>query len=345
MRPSASSIRRWRNSPRAAPGSEAALIYFAGHGMQDEGRNYVMPVDAELQDPINLRHEMVGVDDIRDALEVSPGVKIMILNSCRDHPPAAHLVQAISGSSRDAPVLHGLGPAEPTQGIMIVYATQAGQVAIDGVGRNSPFAKALLEELAVPGLEVASLFREVEHKVISSTGGRQSPELSISGAPEFYLTPPPADQQAWRQIHDGRDGAALNGAFASLAVDQIDVLAGAPSKAASSKPRALTRGVFPVDATPTPSPTAKAASAAPEPPPKPAPPAVRARPAPAIVKPTLREPPAPSHKPVRKAVAPASPSTPAPAEEKEEGSSDGCPPHYFAHVFPNAAGYRCMPYP
>ena len=177
--------------------------------MQNNGVNYVMPVDATLQDEVSLRYEMVSVDDIKLALESSPGVKILVLDSCRDNPLADRLMRSLSAAGRGASSVQGLAPAQPTPGMIIVYATQSGHVALDGNARNSPFAKAFVEELATPGLEVAALFRGVEQKVLAATGGQQSPELSISGVPEYYLTEATPDRKAWDRASAAGDANAL----------------------------------------------------------------------------------------------------------------------------------------
>jgi uncharacterized caspase-like protein len=194
---------------RDARDAEAALFYYAGHGMQYDGVNYVMPVDAVLRDYVSLRYEMVSVDEVKLALESSPGVKILVLDSCRDNPLAKRLMRSLSGAGRGLSGGQGLAPAQPTTGMIIVYATQSGHVALDGTQRNSPFAKAFVEELSKPGLEVAMLFRGVEQKVLTATGGKQSPELSISGVPEYYMTEASPDRRAWDKASAAGDAEAL----------------------------------------------------------------------------------------------------------------------------------------
>jgi uncharacterized caspase-like protein len=92
---------------REATDADAALFYYAGHGMQFQGQNYVMPVDAELQDEISLRYEMTAIDDVKAALQRSSGVKIMVLDSCRNNPLAAKLVRSIKVTTRDIPNVQG----------------------------------------------------------------------------------------------------------------------------------------------------------------------------------------------------------------------------------------------
>jgi hypothetical protein len=194
---------------REASDSDAALFYYAGHGMQFQGRNYVMPVDAELQDEISLRYEMTAIDDVKVALERSNGVKIMVLDACRNNPLAAKLVRSISAVSRDIPNVQGYARPEKTRGMIVVYATQADDVANDGVGRNSPFSTAFLKEIKEPGVEIGTMFRRIGGDVYQATNGQQSPELSISLVPEYYLNQSETDQTIWARIRATTDSAII----------------------------------------------------------------------------------------------------------------------------------------
>ncbi len=194
---------------RDAGKADAALFYYAGHGMQFQGHNYVMPVDAELQDEISLRYEMIAIDDVKAALQRSGGVKIMVLNSCRNNPLAEKLVRSISVTTRDIPNVQGYARPEKTRGMIIVYATQADDVANDGAGRNSPFSTAFLKEIKEPGLEIGTMFRRIGDDVYQSTSGQQSPELSISLVPEYYLNQSETDQAIWARIRSTADRATI----------------------------------------------------------------------------------------------------------------------------------------
>jgi uncharacterized caspase-like protein len=197
---------------REASTADAALFYYAGHGMQYQGRNYVMPVDAELQDEISLRYEMTAIDDVKAALERSSGVKIMVLDACRNNPLAAKLVRSISVHTRDVPDVpnvQGYARPEKTRGMIIVYATQADDVANDGDGRNSPFSTAFLKEIREPGLEIGTMFRRIGGDVYQATNGQQSPELSISLVPEYYLNQAETDQSIWARIRASVDANTI----------------------------------------------------------------------------------------------------------------------------------------
>jgi uncharacterized caspase-like protein len=195
---------------REAGEADAALFYYAGHGMQFQGRNYVMPVDAELQDEISLRYEMTAIDDVKAALERSNGVKIMVLDACRNNPLAAKLVRSISAVTRDIPHVQGYARPEKTRGMIVVYATQADDVANDGAGRNSPFSTAFLKEIKEPGLEIGTMFRRIGGDVYQATNGQQSPELSISLVPEYYLNQSETDQTIWARVRASADAAAIH---------------------------------------------------------------------------------------------------------------------------------------
>jgi uncharacterized caspase-like protein len=194
---------------RSARTANAALFYYAGHGMQFQGQNYLVPVDAELRDEISVRYELTSIDEVKEALQNSAGVQILILDSCRDNPLAENLVRSLRAQSRDLPNVRGLAPIEHASGMIVAYATQPNDVAEDGAGRNSPFSLALLNELKEPGLEVGAMFRRVQDDVFKATSGRQTPELTISHVPEYYLNLSETDRTVWARIRESGDGAAL----------------------------------------------------------------------------------------------------------------------------------------
>ena len=171
---------------REASDADAALFYYSGHGLQFQGSNYLMPVDAKLEGAEDLPYEMSRVDDILADLQRAKGMRILMLDACRDNPLAQQL-QARLGASRSAGLSRGLARIELTVGLIIAYATQAGSVAADGSTRNSPFAAAFLREVETPGLEVGGLFRHVARDVYDTTGGKQLPEISLSVLGDFYF--------------------------------------------------------------------------------------------------------------------------------------------------------------
>jgi uncharacterized caspase-like protein len=192
---------------RLATNSDAALFYYAGHALQYQGRNYLMPIDAEVEDEVSLRYQMMPVDDVRAALDRASGVKVMILDACRNNPVVESLRRKAGGESRGLGGARGLARIDKTQGTVIAYSTAADEVAADGQGRNSPFTTAFLKRLSEPGLEIEQLFRRVAADVNSATGGRQRPETYVSLLSDYYLNQ--TDRTAFDGIKDSADPAAL----------------------------------------------------------------------------------------------------------------------------------------
>src|SRR3984893_3714816 len=192
---------------RLATDADSALFFYAGHAMQFQGRNFLMPTDAELEDEISVRYQTVGLEEVRAALDRANGVKIMILDACRNNPLADRLQKTIVGASRSVSMSRGLARIDKTQGMVVAYATAADEVDQDGQGRNSPFTTALLKRLQEPGLEIEMMFRRVAYDVNAQTGGRQRPETYISLLSEYYLNQ--SDRVVWDRIKDQDDIAAL----------------------------------------------------------------------------------------------------------------------------------------
>src|SRR3984893_11320891 len=192
---------------RLATAADAALFFYAGHALQYQGRNYLMPIDAELEDEISLRYQMMLMDDVRVALERRGGVKIMILDACRNNPVVDRLKRKRVGVTRNVDIVRGLARVDKTEGIVVAYATAADEVAADGTGRNSPFTTALLKRLQEPGLEIGKMFRHIAADVNEQTHGRQRPEIYVSLIDEYYLNQ--KDRVVWDQIKDSTDTAAF----------------------------------------------------------------------------------------------------------------------------------------
>ncbi len=185
---------------RLARDSDAALFYYAGHGIQREGRNFLMPIDAKLEDDISIRFEMVGLDSASDALAGARGVKIMILDACRNNPVAERLQSR--AATRGATFNLGLANQQ-VRGMVVVYATQPNDVAADGEGRNSPFTAAFIESAREPGVRIADMLVRVSENVSSRTDGRQIPEFTASGSGRFILNLRETDSQAWQRARGG----------------------------------------------------------------------------------------------------------------------------------------------
>ncbi|QEL24939.1 hypothetical protein FQV39_21850 [Bosea sp. F3-2] len=192
---------------RLAQDADSVMFYFAGHGFQFNGENYLVPIEAKIEDEVGVQYETTRLADVVTALNYARGVKIMVLDACRNNPFVNQLArrQATRGFS----VGSGLAPVARAQGMVIAYATQANDVAADGAGRNSPFTAALVREIDQPGLEVATLFRRVQKSVYDATSGRQTPELSLSLLGDFYLNREETDADVWQRIRASDEPGAL----------------------------------------------------------------------------------------------------------------------------------------
>ena len=166
----------------AASASEVAVVFYAGHGIEVDQRNFLVPVDARLVSDRDVEFETVPLELVSRAVERASGLRLVILDACRENPFAASMQRA--GATRS--IGRGLARVEPSGETLVAYAAKEGTVASDGDGRNSPYSAALLGHLAEPGLEVGLMFRKVRDAVLASTGGRQEPfvygSLSSRGA-------------------------------------------------------------------------------------------------------------------------------------------------------------------
>ena len=174
------------------PGAEVALFFYAGHGLQMNGENYLVPVDAKIQNAADVRFNTINLADIQQEMESNGRTNIIILDACRDNPFADRLAQ--SGRSLGA---RGLVRVETAaQGSLIVYSTQPNNIALDGAGRNSPFTAALLKYVATPGLEVRQMISRVRGDVLAATDRKQTPWDSSSLVGDIYLAGAPAEQRS-----------------------------------------------------------------------------------------------------------------------------------------------------
>lgn len=156
------------------------LFYYAGHGMQVEGRNYLIPVGARVEDPSDVEFEAVDAGRVLGKMEVAGNdMNIVVLDACRDNP--------FSRSWRSGQ--KGLARMDAPKGSYISYATAPGSVAADGSGRNGTFTKSLLRHIEVPGLTLESVMKRVRKDVIQETGSKQIPWSSSSITGDFFFDP------------------------------------------------------------------------------------------------------------------------------------------------------------
>ena len=162
-----------------------AVVYFAGHGIEIGGTNYLIPVDAKLRTDRDVGFEAIPIDQVMNAVDGAHQLRVVILDACRNNP-FAETMKRSTGVFRA--VNRGLARIEPTQGTVIVYSARPGQIAADGDGADSPFAMALADHLTDPGVEVLKLFRLVRDDVLAATGNGQEvfQDSSLPGTDFFF---------------------------------------------------------------------------------------------------------------------------------------------------------------
>lgn len=175
-----------REFAKEADKSDWALIYYAGHGIEIGGVNYIIPVDAKLASDRDVPLETIGLEQAMSAAEGAKKLRLILVDACRDNP-FAHQIKK-SGASRS--LGRGLAQIEPDSGMLVIYAAKHGQVALDGDGANSPFVTALVKRIATPRIEVRKLFDLVRDDVMSATRRQQQPYSygSVPGAEDFFFT-------------------------------------------------------------------------------------------------------------------------------------------------------------
>ena len=197
------SISNFGRKLRAGGKETTGLFYYAGHGVQSFGNNYLLPVDISLTDAADL--DLVAVEAgsvLRQMFSARNNTNIVILDACRNNP------------FDNLPEFGGNGLAEmraPT-GTYLAYATAPGEVALDGVDGNSPFTSALAEEMQVAGAPIEQVFKNVRNKVIETTNGEQTPWDTSSLTRQFFFTPPVvedpelvAERKMWESVNDTGD--------------------------------------------------------------------------------------------------------------------------------------------
>ncbi|MBL8080451.1 MAG: caspase family protein [Anaerolineales bacterium] len=167
-------------------GREVGLFYYAGHGIQAKGKNYLIPIDAQPKNEAQVTYQSMELSFLLQTLEEAKSrMNIIILDACRDNP---YEQRFRSGSGRG---LAGINAqTEAPIGTYIAYSTAPDTVAEDGDARNSPYTEALMKYIQVPGLQIESVFRRVRESVINKTNGRQIPwESSSLIGGDFYFIP------------------------------------------------------------------------------------------------------------------------------------------------------------
>ena len=188
---SASETRRTlRDFADRARDADIAVVYYAGHGIEVDGTNYLIPVDAKLERDTDVYDEAFSLDRVLLAIEPAKQLRLVILDACRDNPFAKSMKRTVASRA----IGQGLAKIEPTSpNMLIAYSAKAGSTAADGDGKNSPFTVALSKHLTTPGLDVRRAFGFVRDDVLKITGNRQEPFVYGSlGGDDVPLVPAPA---------------------------------------------------------------------------------------------------------------------------------------------------------
>ena len=170
---------------------DVALLYYAGHGLQVDGRNYLVPIDVQISQKTHLSTRAVLLSDILDEMAASASTSLLFLDACRENPFSENIARSLGQTGRSMSVRGGLAPMERA-GTFIAYATAPDHIAFDGAGQNSPFTSALVGLIETPGLSVGDLMIDVRNKVIAETKGKQQPWDQSSLRTRFSFVPDPA---------------------------------------------------------------------------------------------------------------------------------------------------------
>ena len=185
----------------AANGAQMIVVFYAGHGIEANGENWLIPIDAKLSTEADAPNEAVSLRLVNAQVAKAAQLGLVILDACRDNPFAQSIQRSVTNppaatENGDVPtrsVSKGLARAEPAANVLVAFAAKDGTVAGDGPGRNSPFTTALLANMEIQGLEVASLFRKVRDEVMRATKDTQQPFVygSLSNTSIYFKPPEP----------------------------------------------------------------------------------------------------------------------------------------------------------
>ncbi|MFA5182180.1 MAG: caspase family protein [Syntrophales bacterium] len=196
--------------------SDVGLFYFAGHGIQVSGVNYLIPVGANIEKEEDVRYEAIDAGRVLSEMaHANNGLNIVILDACRNNPFA----RSFRSESRGLAII-----GHVPKGSFISYATSPGDLARDGEGRNSPYTKSLLQYMKQPGLPIEGVFKKVRQTLDAESGGKQIPwELSsLSG--DFYFNPPKAGQEYHESSYTGGEERKTDkapGGFAHVLTNSV----------------------------------------------------------------------------------------------------------------------------
>jgi uncharacterized caspase-like protein len=209
-----------RDFAAALKGAEVGVFFYAGHGLQVSGHNYLVPIDSQLTTASALDFEMVRLDLVHRTMEREAQTSILFFDACRDNPLSRNLARAMG--TRSVEIGRGLAAVEGGVGTLISYSTQPGNVALDGAGRNSPYSGALVRQLGASNDDLSAVLIAVRNDVMKETDSRQVPWEHSALTRRFYFNLPAQTPvthvrlseaaEAWSATKDTRNIAVL-GAF------------------------------------------------------------------------------------------------------------------------------------
>jgi uncharacterized caspase-like protein len=177
--------RAFRDFADKSRDADIAVVYYAGHGIEIDGTNYIVPVDAALERDLDAFDEAFPLERILVTIEPAKQLRLVILDACRDNPLAKSMKRVTASRA----IGRGLAKVEPSSpNTLIAFASKAGSTALDGDSKNSPFTTALVKHIATPGLDLRKAFGYVRDEVLKNTGNRQEPYVYGSlGGDDFPL--------------------------------------------------------------------------------------------------------------------------------------------------------------
>lgn len=208
----------------AVRGADIGMFFYAGHGMQVNGRNYLVPVDAAFQDVSALDFEAISMDLVSKQMQLDVGVRLVILDACRDNPLSKTLSRSLSGSTRSTAVHEGLAEVklgDAGEGTAIIFATSPDEVALDGEGEHSPFTTALLNNIEAPDTDLQVVMSRVTGEVYAATKQQQRPWINASLTGEVKLNPMKASTVAEAPVTNTQAAPASSSAKESLERETI----------------------------------------------------------------------------------------------------------------------------
>lgn len=166
--------------------ADVAAVYYAGHGLQKDGENYLMPIDARLRSESAISREGIALNDLTAALADVP-ISLVFLDACRNNPFAEDMLNKSASDGRSAGIKRGLAVVRTPGDMLVTFATLPNTTADDGAGDNSPFAKALAQHIRTADTEVSVLMKRVTADVMAQTDGEQRPQQLSQMQKEFYF--------------------------------------------------------------------------------------------------------------------------------------------------------------